>query len=332
MVGSHVVPRFYLEQFALKKKKKSAKTGHLWIYSKDSQPRRGTARSEGRENGYFAYPLPTGGVDESFENRLAILENRANDVLVMAPSECFVWTRQSRKIMADYVGLMFARSRGRLDASGWVHGKVSELLRHLQEEGFYREIASEYSSKHSQNVGAEELRRIWETLAESNTSKDAVKRGFIEHLLLNAELVTNQVLRKSWQVWCARDSTDFVTSDTPVVTALPSRGGLTPGFGFDVPGVMAFFPLNPRACLVIGSRGPEHQHVVAEKVNKVIDLVIKFMRKHVYSQVESPRIEEGMKQYGGQVQFGQNAFVPQGDNLMLFKRIIRMSLGLQTTC
>jgi hypothetical protein len=95
---------------------------------------------------------------------------------------------------------------------------------------------------------------------------------------------------------------------------------------------MAFFPLNPRACLVIGSRGPEHQHVVAEKVNKVIDLVIKFMRKHVYSQVESPRIEEGMKQYGGQVQFGQNAFVPQGDNLMLFKRIIRMSLGLQTTC
>jgi len=82
---------------------------------------------------------------------------------------------------------------------------------------------------------------------------------------------------------------------------------------------------------VMGGRGPEHRHVVAEKVNKVNDLVIKLMRKHVYSQVESPRIEQGMKRYGGQVQFGKTAFVPQGDNLMLFKRIIRISLGLRTT-
>jgi hypothetical protein len=330
MVGSHVVPRFYLEQFAVKKRK-SARTGHLWVYSKELQPRQGTARSEGVENGYFAYPLPTGGVDESVENRLAILENTANDLLVMAPSECFVWSAQYRRIMADYVGLMFARSRGRLEGSSWVHAKVSELMRRLQQEGFYREIASEYGSKHSQNISAEGVRRIWERLADSNTSKNAVKRGFIEDLLLNAQLVTDQILRKSWQLWCARDTTYFVTSDTPVVTAMPSRGELTPGFGFAVPGVVAFFPLSPRACLVMGERGPEHRHVVAEKVNKVNDLVIKLMRKHVYSQVESARIEEGMKQYGGQVQFGKTAFVPQSDNLMLFKRIIRMSLGLRTT-
>jgi hypothetical protein len=329
MVGSHVVPRFYLEQFALKKKK-AANTGHLWIYSKGSRPRQGTARSEGVENGYFAYPLPTGGVDESFENRLANLENAANDVLLMAPRECFVWNSQYRKAMAGYVGLMFARSRGRLEGSTWAQGRVSELLVRLQQEGFYREIASEYSSKHAQKVSAEELRQKWERLAESNTSRDAVKRGFIERLLLQAQLVSNEILGKPWQVWCARGSTQFVTSDTPVVTAKALDGELTPGFGFRVPGVVTFFPLNPCACLVIGGRGPEHRHVVAEKVDKVNDLVIKFARKHIYSQVWFPRIDQGMKQYGGQVQFGQNGFVPQGDSLTLFKRIMRMCLGLQT--
>ncbi len=38
------------------------------------------------------------------ENRLADLENRANDVLVRAPNECFVWDQRYRRIMAEYVG------------------------------------------------------------------------------------------------------------------------------------------------------------------------------------------------------------------------------------
>jgi len=328
MVGSHIVPRFYLEQFAVKKKK-SAKSGHLWVYAKDSPPRQGIARSEGVENGYFAFPLPSGGVDESTENALAVLEDRANDVLVMAPSQCFVWSLRHKRTMAEYIGLMFARSRGRREASEWVHGKVSELMRRLQKDGFFGEIAAEYSRKHSQIIEADEVMKIVDNLANSNTNVDNLRKGFLEDLMSNAQLVTDQIVQKDWQVWCAADSCDFVTSDTPVVTALPINEELAPGVGFNVAAVLTFFPLNPRTCLVVGKTGAEHVCVPAEKVGKINDLVIRFMRKHVYSRTRDSRIEQRIKQFGGEVQFGKNAFIPRADHIAILKGIIRRNLGLE---
>src|SRR5271157_5374239 len=43
MIASHIIPRYYLEQFA-EKQKPSAKTGHLWVYPVEGNPRRGTAQ------------------------------------------------------------------------------------------------------------------------------------------------------------------------------------------------------------------------------------------------------------------------------------------------
>ena len=70
MIGSHVIPRFYLEQFA-KRKRPSAETGHLWVYRKDQLARQGAAKSEGVENGYFALPTATGEWAESLESRVS---------------------------------------------------------------------------------------------------------------------------------------------------------------------------------------------------------------------------------------------------------------------
>jgi hypothetical protein len=125
MIGSHIIPRYYLEQFATKKKP-SAKTGQFWVYAKGSEPRLGTPKSEGVENGYFGLPGETGELDESLEWKLAEMENEANDLLVMAGNQTFVWSIFYRQKMANYVALLYARTKARRDASAWVSGQNFE--------------------------------------------------------------------------------------------------------------------------------------------------------------------------------------------------------------
>ena len=108
MIRSHVVPRLYLEQFAVRASR-SAKWGHLWVYQKDVAPRRGTSKGEGTEKGYFAYPLPCGSVNESLESALAQIEDRAYRPLIGLPTGNFDQTLSSRTATAQYVALMFGK-------------------------------------------------------------------------------------------------------------------------------------------------------------------------------------------------------------------------------
>lgn len=86
MIGSHIIPRYYLEQFAQKPRPKG-KTGHLWVYPVVGEVRRGTARKEGREKGYFAITTAD-GVSEEWEDKFATMEGRADEVLACAGSPC----------------------------------------------------------------------------------------------------------------------------------------------------------------------------------------------------------------------------------------------------
>lgn len=104
MIGSHIIPRYYLEQFAEKQKPK-AKTGHLWVYPVQGSSRRGTAQNEGRQKGYFAITT-TSGVSEEWEGRFASMEGRADELLACVGSPLFVMTERSRSALAQYIGLM----------------------------------------------------------------------------------------------------------------------------------------------------------------------------------------------------------------------------------
>ena len=70
MIGSHIIPKAYLEQFAIRKKARD-ETGRFFVYEKGKLPRRAAPKAEGVENGYFAFVRPDGSIDESLENSLA---------------------------------------------------------------------------------------------------------------------------------------------------------------------------------------------------------------------------------------------------------------------
>src|SRR5215469_17982155 len=119
-IGSHTIPRFYLEQFANPPKRKG-KPGSVWVYSKGRTPYDRSSRSQGYENGYFAYVEPSGKLNEALETRLAELEGRCNDVLASAKSTLFDWSAAHRNTLAFYASLLFARStsRKRFSAGSW---------------------------------------------------------------------------------------------------------------------------------------------------------------------------------------------------------------------
>ncbi len=68
-INSHIIPGFYLEQFATKKR--SGKPGRIWVYEKTKEPDERATRVQGRENGYFSYTEADGSLNESFEQHLA---------------------------------------------------------------------------------------------------------------------------------------------------------------------------------------------------------------------------------------------------------------------
>jgi Protein of unknown function (DUF4238) len=72
MIGSHIIPRFYLEQFSTpselrKKGGKRVKSGRVWVYEKSKDPKLRSTSRQGRENGYFGFILPNGRLNEFFE-------------------------------------------------------------------------------------------------------------------------------------------------------------------------------------------------------------------------------------------------------------------------
>jgi len=49
---SHIIPRFYLEQFASANRRKG-KPGNVWVYEKGKPPRPSSTKAQGYENGYL---------------------------------------------------------------------------------------------------------------------------------------------------------------------------------------------------------------------------------------------------------------------------------------
>jgi len=325
VIGSHVTPKFYLEQFAIKAMPK-AKTGKLWAYSVDAPTRHGTAKGEGVENGYFGMPTEGGRLNEVLEYQLASLENRANDVLVMAPHETFVWSNGYRKIMADYVGLLYARTKTRRNATAWISGRVSQdLLRLVNDEHFMSELADEYSKVFNERVDVSILTNSLKAAAHEVVTPDDQRKFFLSELLYIAKWLSEEILlRRPWQVWKAPEGEQFITSDNPVVTMFPIDGDFAPGFGFNARGVLIACPLNWRSCLVIGvADNKSFKEVNTETLDRVNEIQVRCMFQKVYSHDRSSQVETAVREYGATTKFGENAFIVTGDFLPKLKEFMR---------
>jgi hypothetical protein len=145
MIKSHVIPQFYLKQFAFMKPNDKH---YVYLYEKTKEPKDRYTKKVGRIAGYFGYILPDGTLEESMETKLKLLEEDCRDVLVSAQSDFFVFTRDNRRTIAFYAGLLHARTTQRVQ---WNKKNWLEIYRQLDEaikdDDYADELARYFSIK-----------------------------------------------------------------------------------------------------------------------------------------------------------------------------------------
>jgi hypothetical protein len=315
-IGSHVIPRYYLEQFAVKETP-TAKSGLLWIYYKNATSRRKTAKRTGIKYGYFAVRLPSGEMDESFEAEIQKYETAADDVLVMAVKECFYWDDRRRRTMAIYAAILYARTIARHNALAWLSAKTSEEMKKAAEDqSLLEELGQFFSARYSHKITALDVKASILRVTEDVVLPQPGKENFIAEVLPTARYISEILLEKPWQIWTIDSDAEFITSDNPLVTGIPINGELAPGWGFRTEykgrGVLVFLALNPKSCLVMGTAGNDRKTVSSDLVHKVNDVIITQIVDQAYSRTKSEKFETSVREYGGTYQFGKTAFVRPG--------------------
>lgn len=330
-IGSHTIPRFYLEQFANPSKRKG-KPGYVWTYEKGKPTHPRSTRSQGYQNGYFAYFKEDGTADESFESRLAVLEDRCSEVLVSAKSQLFDLSSLGYKNqLGFYIGMLFARStaRRKFSESNWA--KLQTPFAQLEsDENYLRDAAAHYGEVLGEDVTIENIANAIRRVAATFTDKKLTGNSFIKDLLFHAEMLKSEVVPRPWQVLKAPTGTEFITSDNPVITFIKLKEDLWhPGHGFRKPGVVIAFPLAPSACLTIGIKGREFEEVDGAAVMRMNDLVVRCCDSFVYSRTLSKEVEGMVNAVSRTSVPGETAFIGALPGTEQIQQYLRKQIGIK---
>jgi Protein of unknown function (DUF4238) len=329
-IGSHVIPRFYLEQFATPSARRG-KYWRVWTYQREKNPQSRTTLSQGYENGYFGFVRDDGSLDESLELKLSKLEDECNDVVVCAKSDLFDWTSTAyRSKLAFYMALLFSRATQRRNFSNRNHQKVQDSFAGaIADDEYITLLAAHYSAKTNQDISQETMRDQLRRLSERMQTPAAAKKSFLDDVISHAEIGKGVLLQKPWQVWKSSDA-EFITSDNPLVSFVEIKSDVWhPGYGLTHPGVIVLFPLSPQVCLTMGVTGPYQISVNAAQVKRVNETVISVCDRFVYSRTPSDETKRAVDHLAGSVRYGINAFMPIGRGLPSFRDFMTAKLGLK---
>jgi hypothetical protein len=187
MIGSHIIPRFYLERFATPSERGKGKPGRIWVYEKGKGPTRRATSVQGFENGYFGYVCSDGSLEESFERVLADRENECNNVLVCAASDLFHWPHGSREKLALYAALLYSRATQRRDLSKKNHMDIiAELQAAANDAALIDELAQGLTQKLGKIAKNADVRDGICAGLEKEQHPAAAKNVFLCDLLGNA--------------------------------------------------------------------------------------------------------------------------------------------------
>lgn len=342
MIGSHIIPKFYLEQFASPSKRKK-NSGRIWVYEKGKKPDERATSVQGVENGYFAYIRDDGtedGVLEgAVEKDLAVRENECDSVLYCSRSHLYHWPYGSRDKLAFYAALLYSRATQRREHSAKNSRYTVEIFERAlnEDKTLLTDLTACYSKRFDQNLTEQEIRDLLLKPVLASRGPGAEKNQFLSDLLNNAESIANLILNKPiWEVWQAPEGLEFITSDNPLVSAvLLPHGKFHPGYGFGKQEIIALFPLAPTACLAAGAftSGTKgivgYRSVKASTVTEVNEAVLSISDRYVYSKTRSDDVQKAVDLYGGTFRYGVNALMPVGIKL---PSVAEASAALRRVC
>jgi hypothetical protein len=305
MIRSHVIPRHYLQQF-------QGPEGRIWVYRRGAGTRQGMPIKEGTERGYFAYTTRSGDVDESLEGHLASLEDQAVEPLRLICNQCYVLSPPAKQNLAMYIGLMFSRTTARRTASKGLWNEIRNAYENASRdhEWLLKQIAR-YEQIAGRSISQAEFSKAVEKVLQKTSTPEEARNMFLVSLLRLAERIAADLAAKPWQIWDAPVTSEFITTDNPVVTVQPDgKGAFSIGSGFANPGVITIFPINSTCCLVIGNHGLHRRHVTAQAVQDVNKTLVMCMERWAYAKSLSEDTRWLVDHAGGTLKYSESAFIP----------------------
>ncbi len=329
MIGSHIIPAFYLEQFSTpsdrrKRRGRKVKAGRVWVYERGEEPKHRSTSVQGRENGYFGFILPDGRLNESFEAELARREGECNEVLACARSELFHWPVGSQDKLAFYAALLHSRATQARDFSA---RNLTIVFNHLKEAASDESIIQEIADSLGLD-SPDAIRKGMEQWARKPPDRVAAKNGFLKSLIHHSEVKAEMLLKKApWRVLRPPQGKEFITTDNPLVTFLPLQNGkLHPGYGFNFKGSVSVFALAPDACLSMGE-WPVPNTISEATLLELHQSVISICDRYVYSKKLADSVQTQVTNHAGEVRYGVTALISTG-GLPDARQFLRRQFGL----
>lgn len=313
-IGSHIIPKFYMERFANLSDRKSGQP-HLWVYEKGKKPRYTATSVQGYENGYFAFVKPDGTLDESLETRLADLEGECLETLELTATRFFdIQSASRRNDLAFYASMLFCRARQRRNRSQKTFATLrTQFVELARDDDWIAEITAQYIKRHGEPITVQVVKDMLVRLAAMMDGTTALRNNFVEDLIGATEIMKDVVLKKPWQIWNAPRGIEFVTSDNPFISFIPlGSGRLNSGHGFRKRETIGAFPLAPHVCLAMGAQGPESVTIEPGLVRNINNTIIELCERYVYSKTLSEDVRQVVDQLANIRQYGVNAFLPLG--------------------
>lgn len=327
MINSHIIPAFYLEQFASPSPSGKNKPGRIWVYEKGREPDERATSVQGKEKGYFGFFRPDGTMEESFERVLADHENACNDILVCAKSDLFYWPRGSHEKLAFYAALLYLRAT---QARTFAYSNWNKILKEIEQSIADDELVTEIAGCLGRRLGTQvppDMMRnyVLDWIEKAKTPATAAN-SFLSDILQMSEYIAGWLLKKQpWRILRPPNNTEFITTDNPLVTFVPLKNGvLHPGYGFGKPFAVSIFPLGPQASLLMGNAWEVPTTLTPAELVSLHEMLISMADRYIYSKSRSDSIDELVQEYAGSCRYGVNALMPVGLNMPSARDFLRM--------
>ncbi len=239
MVKQHIVPKFYLTQFATKTKKNG--TYKIKAFNKNSgkEIRPPIDRIALQKNFYDKEEPPI------FENTLAFLENHASKVYhkILREKSIISLSDKERTIFSHFIFIQYTRTQASRELFRQVYDLLYEDSIRTKNYPKKNEFDGSYPLYLKDRAFLAQLKIMF----DPNIENDKLLEIPIE--------ASKKIFNLTWKLLKNDNKLEFYSSDHPVLLYDPDSDGKTiKGYGiytFQTPRVEMYFPLNPHLCLVM---------------------------------------------------------------------------------
>lgn len=253
--GHHIVPAFYLRNFAVS----GTKPPQIWQHENEKQPILLPVRNVGKRRHFYS-TKKTFGADHDVTNELRLGEHET----IMAPIIERVIADQGVDnlkgddlvLFATFVVHCYVRTPRQFAIADMQYKDTlirvgSEAAETLGDDAF-RTVIAQVKAAHPDfpDISAAEAR---EWMKDVHPKREEIKLSHsagIKGIWMNTLTQLPILMRMQWKFWVPEEG-EFVTSDDPVVSTVDSSRGTEYGKGaWHYENVRVTFPLSPMLCFI----------------------------------------------------------------------------------